>query len=71
MDSLKKIRDRLEELPTSEEERPRLLELFECACEGLASQTTRGIKEAVEERLEAILEELEEKAIVIERRIKA
>lgn len=66
MDDLEKIEKKLRAAASDNGEEQRLVELFETACSGLASQTSSGVRDEVEKTLGELMAFINEKAGVIE-----
>lgn len=66
MDDLEKIEKKLRAAASDNGEEERLVELFETACAGLASQTSSGVKDEVEKTLGELMVAISEKAGAIE-----
>lgn len=67
MDELEKIKKKLKAAAGSQSEETRLIELFESGSAGLASQTSAGVREEVEKKLDDFTEAISEKAAEIQK----
>lgn len=70
LEELEQIRKKLKSAADDKSEEERLLGLFDSACEGLASQTSAGVREEVEEALGVQVEAIEQKAAAIKRMLR-